>query len=65
MWVCRYFDATDGSNLDMEADDCPWAVMTTWAVADDDPVLSVIPGIMLRSHIQWWHNCRYASSTIF
>ena len=61
-WSHRYFDATDGSALDMEAADCPWAVMADWAVAPDDPVLSVIPGLLLRSHIKWWHNCRCAQN---
>jgi hypothetical protein len=48
----------------MAADDCPWAVMTAWALAADDPVLSFIPGIQMHSHIQWWHNCRCDSTKL-
>ena len=48
----------------MAADDCPWAVMTAWALAADDPVLSFIPGIQMHSHIQWWHNCRCDSAKL-
>ena len=52
------FAATDGAALDLEAED-GWRPMAGWALAPDDAALAMIPGLMMRSHVPWWHSARY------
>ena len=52
------FAATDGAALDLEAED-GWRPMAGWALAPDDATLATIPGLMMRSHVPWWHSARY------
>ena len=59
----EYFDATDGSTVDLEGGG-EWRVMAGWELEKDDPALCIIPGLMVRSHIPWWHNVRYSTRPV-
>ena len=52
------FAATDGAALDLESEG-GWRPMAGWALAPDDAALATIPGLMMRSHVPWWHSARY------
>ena len=52
------FAATDGAAMDLEAEG-GWRAMAGWALAPDDAALAIIPGLMVRSHVPWWHSARY------
>ena len=53
----EYFDATDGATVDMAAGG--WRANPHWALEQHDPTLSIIPGLMIHSHMPWWHNLKY------
>ena len=56
----EYFDATDGATVEGVG----WQANEEWAVPEDAEVLHVIPGVMLRSHIPWWHNLKYSTRPV-
>jgi GR25 family glycosyltransferase involved in LPS biosynthesis len=58
----EYLVACDGVALDLEAEG--WRAMPTWALRSDDPQLFIVPGIMARSHVPWWHNVRYGTRPV-